>query len=123
MYQLAVSGDNRTRAVLYERVSCSRTRASRIPGRDKACFAPLSAAFRLMLSLRRVARLDSRFRGDDTRWRGASRCSSCCAASPQRGAAYELNHVGGLAIGRTEERPSFHGLCPSTTEIGTEISG
>jgi hypothetical protein len=45
--QLAVTGDNRTRAALDEHVSCSRTRASRIPRRYKACFAPLSAASRL----------------------------------------------------------------------------
>jgi len=38
MNQLAVSGDNRAPAVLYEHVSCSRTRASRIPRRYKACF-------------------------------------------------------------------------------------
>ena len=38
MNQLAVTGDNRTRAALDEHVSCSRTRASRIPRRYKACF-------------------------------------------------------------------------------------
>ena len=51
--------------VLYENVSCSRTRASRIPRRHKVCFAPLSAAFRLTSSRRRVPRLDPRFRRDD----------------------------------------------------------
>jgi hypothetical protein len=73
------SGDNRTRAVLYEHASCSRTRASRIPRRYQACFAPLSAASRLMSSLRRVPRLDPRFRGDDTCWLGAVEIWKCLA--------------------------------------------
>src|SRR5277367_2494861 len=83
MNQLAVSGDNRTVAMLYEHVSCSRTRASRTPRRCKACFAPLSAASRLMSSPRRVPRLDPRFRGDDTCWLGRLRCSTCFEASPK----------------------------------------
>src|SRR5277367_5952317 len=81
MNQLAASGDNRTRAVLYVHVSCSRTRASRIPRRYEACFALLSATSRLTSSLRHVPRLDPRFRGDDTCWLGRSRCSSCFEAS------------------------------------------
>src|SRR5271154_1945860 len=44
--------------------------------------SPLSAASPLMSSLRRVPRLDPRFRGDDTCWLGWSRCSSCFEASP-----------------------------------------
>jgi hypothetical protein len=66
----------------FTNMSCSRTRASRIPRRYKACFAPLSAASRLMSSLHRVPRLDPRFRGDDTCWLGPSRCSSCFEAPP-----------------------------------------
>ena len=46
-----------------DHASCSRTRASRIPGRYKARFAPLSAASRLISSAGRVPLLDPRFRG------------------------------------------------------------
>ena len=46
-----VRADNRTRAMLHEHVSCSRTRTARIPRRYKVCrYAPLSMASRLYLA-------------------------------------------------------------------------
>ena len=68
----------------HEHVSCSRTQASRTPRRYKACFAPLLKASRLILSLGRAPRPNPGLRGDDTCWLGASRCSSCFAASQFR---------------------------------------
>jgi hypothetical protein len=38
---------------------------------------------RLMSSLRRVPRLDPRFRGDDTCWLGRSQCGNCFESSPK----------------------------------------
>ena len=88
----AACANNRTRTVLYQHVSCSRTRASRTPrptrlaaGRRVRWLPGVPRRF--VVSLRLDPRFRGRFRGDDTR----RLVGSCFEASPMQALAYMGN--------------------------------